>query len=207
MMKIPLYLNGTSGDLQDIPKDTSVAIMTGTYDPIHYGHVDAAARTLEYAQQLSGSGVELVLATPHSFSPGKSPAPLEARIKILRAMLNPKVRIGILDCSQVDGRGIGVRQFFMGLLQYHQLQYSRIIGSDRVPNALQELSELRYFVDPREEALPELPPNFFALPPSAHPLVSSTQIRNGEVELGEDYAPVMHLLGQYYPRARIRRRC
>ncbi len=206
-MKIPLYLNGASGDLRDVPEGTSVAIMTGAYDPLHQGHGDTAQRTLASAQELSGSKVDLVLLRPHSYSPGKSPAPLEIRIKIMQAILGPKSTIGILNYDPPKGESTSVRYFFAFLREYHQLQYSRIIGSDRLTDALQDKPSITHFVNPRDGNVPALPPDFFLLPPSPLPLTSSTQIRRGEVELGEEYDPVMNLLRQYYPHARIRRRC
>src|SRR3989338_9123234 len=103
-MNVPLYLNGSKGDLRDISIGTSTAIMTGAYDPLHYGHCDTAQRTLTFAQRLSGSKVDLVLLRPHSHSPGKSPVPLEARIEIMQAMLGIKPTLGILNYEPPRGK-------------------------------------------------------------------------------------------------------
>jgi len=203
--RIPIYLAGAYGDLRDIPLGKSVAIMTGSYDPAHQGHLDAAQKTLTFAEILTGSPIELVLLQPHSYSPGKSPAPLEVRIEIIQTILQNYPQIGVMDSSALKGAADkSIKEFFIALSQYRSLEYSRIIGSDYISKAPLESPSITHFVNVREERILELPPHFFALPYSVPTISSSTKIRAGEVELGEEYLAVAHHLKEYYPLAGIK---
>lgn len=208
---IKVLVNRTEIDLREIHLGSRVAILMGTFDPIHMGHVEIANQSLK--RNLGESGVDLVLFYLHSHSKTKNPSPHADRFKILKGFLSDQKDLGILILNEsdlaefIESNSLSstlswVKVLFNYLFDYHPVSYARILGADRIAKAVEEHLGISHYVSPREN-ISILPlNNFFPLPePRLH--LSSTFLRNGEIPLSEKYLPFFKVIERIYPKAKF----
>ena len=211
-MIVKFTIEHKESDLKDIPLSSTVAILIGTFDPIHRGHIEVAQQALK--QNLGDSGVDLVLFHLHSNSRKKMPSPYQDRLEILKGYLFDQTQLGMLDPvinelieNIVKGNLYShpiswVSVLFQLLSSYHPISYARILGSDRIAKAVEEQLNIRHYVSPRDMADIALPANFIVLPkPKMH--LSSTSYRNGSQPFGSEYWRVTKILRKIYPNAKF----
>jgi len=194
-------------DLREIPLDSRVAILTGTFDPAHMGHINIGEESLQQGNAGNYGELDYFFFVPHSSSPGKAPIPLNIRILILRALVgnshNPKMGIlfgdGVEHCSSVTNL-FSILSAYIG--EQNHLSYIRVIGADRIDHAVVEHLDVQHIVFSRDGSrlmASDTPANFYVLEMDFNRGLSSTLLRTGQVPFGSEYKPVMKYVREYYP--------
>jgi len=201
-MVLKIWIAGTEINLSELEAPINVAVMTGTYDPIHQGHLQTAQNVLESHETAGYQPVDLFLFAPHSLNPGKKPSPLEVRIAIIQELIKNKSRLGVITSPSKERHA--AREFFELLAGENSgVTYYRVIGSDKVSIDRAELAWMVHLISPRQIINGVVAPPIYLLPPNSVGM-SSTQIRNGDILLGEEYKPIEELIKTNYPQARIK---
>lgn len=210
-MTARIIYNNTAIDLKDIPSDSRLAILTGSFDPVHIGHIEIANQALKRNYGLIG--VDLVLFFLHSYSEEKILSPYQARFEILNGFLSDYPDLGNLvidDSDLIEYRRYyypssspsWVKVLFKFLTWYHPIVYARIIGSDRIEQARTEKLDIPHFVSPRKNERIVVPRQFYLLPkPKFH--LSSELFRQGKIPFDEQYSQFFSVIRKIYPEAII----
>lgn len=179
--------DGGSYDLRGRQAD-HIAVMTGTFDPPHEGHIALGKKVLDH-------GPGLFLFYPHSRTPGKTPAPLEVREELLLRWIAEDSRMGVLRYTGQPTES--VREFFGLLQEYRPCAYGRVIGADRARDALEERLDVPHYVGSRSGIQLELPEGWTLIPLDNH--ISSSDIRAGKRPMPSCYEGVE--INELYPGA------
>jgi cytidyltransferase-like protein len=201
MSDLSLVIGRQERDLRDLPLDFTVGVITGSFDPVHLGHIEMADSALAY----EGFRINMVLFYVHNQTPGKSPAPYDVRVRILTEIIAERPLMGIIKSDNID-RDIPEGHtwnswLFSRLRDYHPLRYCKVISCERVKYAANEDIDIDCLVSPRYDVPTELPKRFHLLPGIQRTKMSSTDIREGKRPLGKEYDAVKELIVRYYPRA------
>jgi hypothetical protein len=198
-MSVRVWSNGSEYDLKDFSLDSRVGLMTGTFDPMHFAHVNVAKASLK--SNFGEGGNDLVLFYLQSFSKGKVPVDYSFRVGVIEKMIGNEKDLGLVYFeNRFLENPLKSREFVDYVRNDCGLNCSRIIGGDKVGESVKYQSDLLHFVNPREEVL-VLPDNFKLL--DVNERFSSTQLRKGDVSFGKEYSEFFSEIESHYPFAKI----
>lgn len=160
---------------------TKIAIMGGSFDPVHKGHVKCARDVLEHAD------VDRVLMMPcYSHAFGKRMTPFEHRMEMVRLAVEETgdPRIEASDHERTVNAGTSIETALSFIERNKPRQLSWIIGTDQLPTLnrwknVERLLELAQMIILPREGYPllYLPKNSIYLEKSKTPNISSSEIR------------------------------
>lgn len=197
-------VNGDVHTLSDLSKNAHIGIITGTFDPIHKGHLEIANNALR-------EGCDLVLFYPHSRNKSKNPLSLQYRKKIIRGVLYGYSKMGLLILNEhrkmqwEKERGLDeLRKSCIPLLQYLQEStpptYVRVLGSDNLEGALGDQERFIHLINRRGADTSVLIPKGFIELPLPKLDLSSTSLTLNELEC-RLYESVSKIIQLYIPRS------
>ncbi|MDZ4182905.1 MAG: nicotinate-nicotinamide nucleotide adenylyltransferase, partial [Candidatus Cloacimonadaceae bacterium] len=118
------------------------AILGGSFDPIHLGHLHVASQILQSPE------IERLIFMPvrhHHFKTGSIIAGFETRLRLIRSCLQDG-----MEAWDTDGSGSGYSADLMRKLQnlYPEMDFLFVIGADNLPTltAWYDFEWLRYNV-------------------------------------------------------------
>ena len=172
-------IGGGRYSLEEVFNMRHIGIFPGTFDPVHFGHIEFAKKVLDDER------LNMVLFLPHIYASKNRVSELEDRQLMLEEQLFPDSRIGVLNLSREFQNEFSRDDFMIGIKTYlesqgHNPVLYRLFGIDRLESVNLDLFEENFC---GSRGLPHSKVSNERLKFINTPYVSSSQVRDKVVPI------------------------